>query len=79
MASILAQQFKGISKRSGFIQTFEMLIEKRDEAGSIGHRGQMTTQKKKRLLIDSYITGSCKPPTQENRWKEVCWSPDLYC
>ena len=50
VAAILAKQFKGTSKFSSFIQTFEMLIEEHDEAGSVGHRVEMMPQKK-RLLI----------------------------
>ena len=46
VAAILAKQFKGTSKFSGFIQTFEMLIEEHDEAGSIGHQLEMIPQKK---------------------------------
>ena len=51
VAIILAKQFKGTTKFSGFIRAFEVLIGEHDEAGWIGQQVEMMLQKQKRLLI----------------------------
>lgn len=51
MSAILANQFNGMSKFRGFIQTFEMLVEEHDEAGQVGYQLVMTPEEKRRLLI----------------------------
>ena len=61
VSSILANQFNGMPKFQGFIQTFEMLIEEHDEAGRLGYQVAMTPQKKRRLLIAA-LRDSTNPP-----------------